>query len=242
VNGSPRQPEPPAANALAHLPYFLEWRPWLWGPAVRWLLGDGTQFRGKRVLEPGCRSGRMTCLFGLLGAEVLGVDLPDVPLDGARREAERWGVSDRVRFLNYRGDPGTLPEGEFDFVFTKSVFVQVREREAFLTALASRLTAGGELLAAENVAMGPVLNYLRRAVIHRGREFVKRSHGVDPAFLAAVRGAFDRVEYRSFFWLVTAIRARRPRAPLAVTSREDPSSRSAPRAPGAEENSAVQAS
>jgi SAM-dependent methyltransferase len=234
--------ESPEANALAQLSYFVDWRPRLWGPAVRWLLGDPARFRGKRILEPGCRDGRMSCLFGLLGAEVLGVDLPGVPLDGARREAERWGVSGRVRFLTYGGDPDTLPEGAFDFVFTKSVFVQVPYREAFLTGLAARLNEGGELLAAENVAGGPVLNFLRRAVLHRGREFVKRAHGVDPAFLDAVGRAFDQVEHRRFFWLVTALRARRPSARRAVASRENPGSRSAPLTPGAQENSTVQSS
>jgi SAM-dependent methyltransferase len=231
VNASVGPAESPAASALAHLPYFVHWRPRLWGPAVRWLLGDAARFRGKRVLEIGSRTGRMACLFGLLGAEVLGVDLPGVSLDGARREAERWGVGDRVRFLNYDGDPATLPEGKFDFVFTKSVLVLIPDRERFLPALAARMRESGELLAAENVAGGPVLNFLRRAVIHRGREFVKRSHGVDPAFLAAVDSAFDLVEHRSFFWLVTAIRARRSRARMA-----------APRTAGHEENSIVQSS
>src|SRR5437763_8245269 len=74
-------PEPTHASVLARLPYFVDWRPRLWVPTVRWLLGDPARFQGKTVLEFGCRSGRMSCLFGLLGAQVLGVELPDVSLE-----------------------------------------------------------------------------------------------------------------------------------------------------------------
>ena len=98
--------DPMHAKALACLPYFVEWRPRLWVPAVRWLLGDPARFQGKKVLEMGCGSGRMSCLFGWLGAQVLGVDLPGVSLEQARREAERLGVGERVRFLNCSADPG----------------------------------------------------------------------------------------------------------------------------------------
>jgi SAM-dependent methyltransferase len=206
VNASVRPAEPAEGNVLARLPYFVDWRPQLWVPAVRWLLGDPARFRGKRVLELGSRTGRMACLFGLLGAEVLGVDLPGVPLDGAAREAERWGLGDRVRFLSYGGDPASLPEGDFDFVFTKSVLVMIPELNPVLTALPGKMKPGGELLAVENTG-GPVLNCLRRSVLHRGSEYLKRPHGVDAAFLATIGRVFERVEHRRFFWLVSTIRA-----------------------------------
>jgi len=202
--------EPAVRDVLAQLPYFVDWRPRLWAPAVRWLLGDPARFRGKRVLDVGSRTGRMACLFGLLGAEVLGVDLTGVSLDRARQEADRWGVGDRVRFLNYGGDPAALPEGDFDFVFTKSVLVMIGELEKFFAALVPKMAAGGELLAAENLAGGRLLHFLRRVVIHRRRtNFLARFHGVDDAFLAALGRSFEVVGRRRFAWLVVALRARR---------------------------------
>jgi SAM-dependent methyltransferase len=198
-------------NALARLPHFVDWRPRLWAPPVRWLLGDPARFRGRRVLEVGCRTGRMSCLFGLLGAEVLGVDLPDVSLEAARQEAADAGVGDRVRFLHYNGDPAVLAEGDFDFVFTKSVLVMIPNLRPFLAALAPKLKAGGELLAAENLAGGRTMQLLRRLIVHRrrGPSFLQRFHGVDAPFVAALRESFDIVEQRNFFWLVAALRARR---------------------------------
>jgi SAM-dependent methyltransferase len=199
--------EPRRANPLAQLPYFVDWRPRLWAPAVRWLLADPARFQGKKVLDVGSRTGRMACLFGLLGARVVGVDLPGVSLEGARQEAERWGVADNVRFLTYSGDPATLPEGDFDFVFTKSVLVMIPALETFLESLPGVMKPGGELLAAENLSGGPLLRWLRRIVHHR-RKFLQRFHGVDAAFLAALGRTFEVVEEKRFYCLVTALRAR----------------------------------
>jgi SAM-dependent methyltransferase len=203
--------EPPHASVLAQLPYFVDWRPRLWVPTVRWLLGDPVRFQGKTVLELGCRSGRMSCLFGLLGAEVLGVDLPGVSLEPARQEAVLAGVTDRVRFRNYSGDPATLPEMDFDFVFTKSVLVMISPLQPFIAAVAQKLKPDGQLLAAENLAGGWIVQFLRRVIMHpcRGKSFLDRFHAVDAALLATLTGSFTIIEQRMSSWLVAGIRARR---------------------------------
>jgi SAM-dependent methyltransferase len=207
--------EPGPEKALARLPYFVEWRPCLWVPAVRWLIGDPARFKDKKVLEVGCRSGRMSCLFGMLGAQVLGVDLPGVSLEPARQEAALAGVSNRVRFLNHGADMGTLLDDEFDFVFTKSALVMIPELAEFLAAIAPMMRADGELLAAENLAGGRLLQFVRRVIADRRRAgFLNRFHGVNATFLATLGRMFEVVGQRRFYGLVTALRAR----PRTITS------------------------
>ncbi len=202
--------EPPCVNPLDRLAYFVTWRPRLWTPVVRWLVRDPARFRGKKVLEVGCRNGRMSCLFGLLGADVLGVDLPDVCLDPARREVAAAGVSDRVRFQNYNGDPASLQEKDFDFVFSKSTLVMIGDLKPFVAALPSRLKPDGELLLAENLSGGWAMQLIRRLVHwRRGKELLDRIHGVDAAFLDTLGLSFETTERKNFFGLVTAIRAQR---------------------------------
>ncbi|MDX1664349.1 MAG: class I SAM-dependent methyltransferase [Candidatus Promineifilaceae bacterium] len=193
------------------LKYFVEWRTSLWGPAVRWLLDDPSRFMDKRVLEVGCRSGRISCLFGLLGAHVTGVDLHGVDLTAARAEAERWGLAARVRFANYSGKPADLPGGEYDFVFAKSVLVIVPELESFLEGLARKMQPEGELLLAENAGSETLyfLRWLYRVVAHRcTRSFRSRFSWVDEQFLAALSANFDLLESKQFYRLVVALRAR----------------------------------
>ena len=202
-------PELGCDNPLDRLPYFVDWRPRLWTPPVRWLVGDPLRFRGKKVLEIGCRSGRMSSFFGLLGANVLGVDLPNVCLDSARREAACAGVSERVRFLNYKGDPATIPESDFDFVFAKSTLVMIADIEPIIKPLAAKLKPTGELLLAENVAGGRWMKMIRRLVHwRRGKELLDRIHGVDAAFLATLEASFEITGKQSYFGLVAALRAR----------------------------------
>jgi len=195
-------------DVKANMPYFVEWRPALWTPAVRWLIDDPKRFAGKSVLDLGCRYGRMSCFFGLLGATVTGVELEGVSLEKAWAEADRWHLGHRVQFLNYDGNPLNIPGDGYDFIFTKSVLVVVPELDTFLVALSHKLNSGGELMMAENLAGGAFLNFLRRVIIHRRwRDLEDNFHGIDAAFLDTVGQVFDISAFRTYYGLVGTIRA-----------------------------------
>ena len=191
------------------LRYFVEWRPRQWAPAVKFLIGDPTRFVGKTVLEIGCRDGRMSCLFGLLGATVVGLDLNGVSMDKAFAEADRWGVRDRVSFTTYDGNPANIPGRDYDFIFTKSVLVVVPNLDTSLRQISTRLKADGELLAAENLTGGRLLYIVRWLRNSRYRSGRSRFHGVDDEFLATVKRAFTLVDFKTYHGLVAALRARK---------------------------------
>jgi len=139
------------------LAYFLEWRPFLWKPAIEWLIQNPSRFAGKRVLDLGCHNGKMSCFFGLLGARVTGIDLSIVNMDIARQEAQKWNLSEVVDFKNYDGDPKNLDENEYDFIFTKSVLVIIPNLDEFLIGLTNALKIKGELISAENTKTNPLV-------------------------------------------------------------------------------------
>lgn len=193
-------------DAVARLEEFVDWRPRLWAPAVRWLLGDPTRFAGRTVLDLGCRYGKMSCFFGLLGARVLGVDTDAAAIPRAEAERDRHGLT-RVDFEHYDGDPASL-ERHFDFVFTKSVLVVVPDLDRVLRGIAASLSPEGQLLAAENAAGGRLLDLARRHLVHREwRGVAHKLHGVDEAFFASFPQTLDVTEQRTFWHLVTAFRA-----------------------------------
>jgi SAM-dependent methyltransferase len=191
----------------AGLPYFVEWRPGIWSPAVRWVIGDEARLAGKRVLEIGCRYGRMSCFFGLSGASVVGVDIRPEFLVAAREEASRWNVQSRVEFHAYDGNPRNLPGTGYDFVFTKSVLVIVPCLEDYLAEIRRRLAPGGELLMVENARPSRATEFVRR-IVHR-HEHAENTvfRGVDSAFVDEVRKSFPNVRSRRFLGLVVAMRA-----------------------------------
>jgi len=60
---------------------------------------DFEQWRGKKVLEIGCGIGTDTINFARAGAEVTAVDLSSKSLELARKRAEVFGFSDRIKFF-----------------------------------------------------------------------------------------------------------------------------------------------
>ena len=196
------------------LGYFVEWHTWLWNPAVRAVLGDPDRFVGKRVLELGCGQGRMTCLFGLLGASVTGVELPGRSLTAAHAEVKKWNLEHQVTLKSYSGDLSQLTD-RYDFVFSKSVLVIVPELERFLTGIATVLRDDGRLLAVENHQRGTALRRLKtRAVrfVTTGNcagDWYSGFRGVTPTFMDTLRRQFDIVSYAEPFGLVAGIEARK---------------------------------
>lgn len=197
------------------LSYFVRWHYPLWGPAVKWILDDPKRFYGKRVLEIGCRDGRMSCLFGLLGATVLGIELEGESLLEARKESEYWNLCDRVSFSHYNGDPLTIPGLPYDYVFTKSVLVLIPQLDGYLSKLSSKMANDGNLLIVENMSRGLALRRITKhlnSLIYRHRwgSFPYRNfRGVDKDFLASIRKVFIIEKFRQYYGVVAVIQARR---------------------------------
>lgn len=151
-------------SPIERLPEFLSWG----GEACENLAREafrsfiGNDLTGLRVLEIGAREGKMCLLFALLGADVTGVDVDGAYFPRARTEADRLGLSHRVRFQEYDGDPASLKGEPYDLVFTKSVLLLVSDLERFMERLAARLKPGGKVVFIENAYRGPLDLVVRR--------------------------------------------------------------------------------
>lgn len=97
-----------------------------WRHARPILLGYVGSLQGKEVLEFGCHSGATAIVCAALGALVTGVDIDDAVLGLARLNADRFGLSDRIRFQHVE-DTRYLPFGseQFDLVTCNSVLEYV---------------------------------------------------------------------------------------------------------------------
>jgi SAM-dependent methyltransferase len=175
------------------LDWFVGWRPWVWNPAVRHVVGSPERFRGKRVLELGFCTGKMSCYFGLLGATVLGVDLSYSQPEAANALARDLNLAERVSFRKYDGNLAGLGDGQWDFVFTKSVLVLLPIEQA-APDLRRLLKPGGQYLACENCVLPFGLNRLR-----------KHPYGVDQQTLNTLQKHFSNVESKRHYGLVSSI-------------------------------------
>lgn len=189
------------------LDYFIEWRPSLWRPAALWALGDLNALAGRRVLEYGCRYGRMSCLFGLYGAQVVGVDVDAAAIEKAKLEAEKWDVAGRVQFPHYDGDIASLEPRKFDLIFTKSVLYWVQDLGALLNKFDALLADGGRIAFVENWRGSDLLMAFRRHVLHRRW---MRNHkdfpGIRASQLPLLDARFGDFAYRRFWPIVIALK------------------------------------
>jgi len=188
------------ANPLVQLPYFVEWG----GRGWQTLLADalqtyvGTNLEGRRVLDIGTRYGRMACLFALLGADVVGIDVHESPLRVAQSEARRWAVEGRVEFVKYGGDLDIFTGHSFDLVFTKSVLVLIHDLAPFLAQISSKLRSDGKVVFLENAKGNAVVHGLRR-FRHRRWNYT-RAHYFTDGQIAQIGSVFDIDKMRKTVW------------------------------------------
>ena len=153
-------------DVLANLSYFTEWGGRSWRNLCRYAIQNLGDLQGKRVLEIGPNSGKMSACFALLGAQVVGIEINAAALKQAEEEVKRWGVDANVSFFHYDGDLDqcdALRESQFDLIFTKGVLVLLGSTLSnYLQKLDRRLKASGRCVFLENRHGGPVFMLLRR--------------------------------------------------------------------------------
>lgn len=180
-------------HPLQRLDYFMEWGAKTWqrlmDHAFEHFLGSNLQ--GQLVLDIGTRYGKMACLFTLLGAKVIGLDLGRKYLSVAQREATKWNISERVVFVLGGGDLSIFKDNSFDVVFSKSVLVVVPDLARFLEEVRAKLKPGGKIVFLEN-AKGPWWVHLLRAFRHGKWDYTKASY-FTPQGIRMVSDVFDNV-------------------------------------------------
>lgn len=191
---------------LPSLDYFLEWRPYLWKPVVKWLISDSDRFRNKHILELGYRSGRMSCYFALLGATVTGLEIGSSKIETAYNEARKWNVQNSINFCEYDGNLSTLSKDKFDFVFTKSVLVTIPNLFSFLSQIDELLNESGELIAAENLKTNRTTSFIISKITHSRLRLKPTFSGVDESFLSTIKRVFRKTEIKKHLGLVVGIR------------------------------------
>src|SRR6187551_127139 len=90
-----------------HIPEFAQFARW----------------RGMRVLEIGCGIGTDTINFARAGASVTAVDLSDESLELARKRAEVFGLSDKIRFFEANAEQLSdyIDPEPFDLIYSFGV-------------------------------------------------------------------------------------------------------------------------
>ena len=179
----------------------------------------GKDLHDQQILEIGTRYGKMACLFALLGAKVVGLDMNDKSLVFAREEATKLNVADRTSFVLGGGDLASVSANTFDMVFSKSVLVVVPDLVRFLEEVKEKLKPGGKIVFLEN-AKGPWWVHLLRTFRHLGKWDHTRAQYFTSHEIKAVSDVFDEFVVRSWaFPPVVLMMGRKPNVDNLYQSR-----------------------
>ncbi len=112
---------------------------------------EGSDLRGRHVLDIGCGSGGIAMeLVEKYGAgRVTGIDIEDGVLARAASRVEARGLLDRI--ILQRVDPGPLPfdDASFDIVFSKDSMIHIPDKEALFAEVHRILAPGGWFIASD---------------------------------------------------------------------------------------------
>jgi len=184
-------------NPLQSLNYFMEWGAKTWQHLMKYAFENflGANLQGQQVLDIGTRYGKMACLFTLLGAKVIGVDLSRKCLSVAQKEATKWNVTEKVVFVLGMGGLSIFKDNSFDVVFSKSVLVVVPDLRQILEEIRAKLKPGGKVVFLEN-AKGPWWLHILRAFRHGKWDYTKARY-FTPQEIRVVSDVFDEVVVKS---------------------------------------------
>lgn len=153
------------AAPLEHLEYFVEWGGPQWVECVRRMIDKlgVSWFAGKRVVDVGCRRAKMSSLFALLGADVIGLDHNSDALVEAKAEIAAFGLEDKIQLhIGDATDYLSACEPEFDLIFTKSTLVVTADPWPVVAASVRSLRPDGHMFSIENGRGNALIHLLRR--------------------------------------------------------------------------------
>jgi len=124
------------------------------------ILGD---IKGKRLLDVGCGLGENSLLFARWGAYVTGVDVSGASLAVARQRAARFGLGERVSFVESPVELIDTASSSYDIVWCAAFLHHVLDRlDDVCTLLRKLVVPQGFVLFSEPVRLSRAVKLLRK--------------------------------------------------------------------------------
>jgi len=149
---------------------------------------------GSYALDFACGDGYYSLLMAEAGADVVGIDISDVSVRNAEREAAERGLGARFQVMDC--EAMTFPDCTFDLINVNGVLHHMDLNRAY-PELARVLKPTGSVLCVEALAHNPVFQAYRKLTPHLRTEF-ETDHILRRKDILSARKYFNRIEWRFF--------------------------------------------
>lgn len=113
---------------------------------------------GKIMLEYGCGPGSQAFQLAAAGANITGIDISDVAIDLARKQAAELGVKPEFKVMN--AELLDFPEAHFDRIIGSAIIHHLELHQAY-REIVRCLKPGGKAVFIEPLGHNPIINLYR---------------------------------------------------------------------------------
>jgi 2-polyprenyl-3-methyl-5-hydroxy-6-metoxy-1,4-benzoquinol methylase len=150
---------------------------------------------GARALDFACGNGHYALLMAEAGADVTGIDLSEVSVQNAEREAAKRGLPAKFEVMDC--EAMTFPNSTFDLISVTGVLHHLDLERAY-AQLARVLKPTGSVLCVEGLAHNPFIHGYRKLTPHLRTAF-EVEHILRRKDVFAARKYFRRIDWRLFY-------------------------------------------
>lgn len=155
----------------------------------------------KKALVFGCGEGNEAFILAKANAcEVVGIDISDVAIDKAQKEAQKKGVENKVKFMVMDAENLTFADNSFDIISVSGILHHLDLDKAY-PELQRVLKQDGAVICSEPLAYNPLIQWYRRRTPHMRTEW-EMQHILNLKSIRQAKKYFNHLEIR-FFNLTT---------------------------------------
>ncbi len=159
--------------------------------------------RSTKILDFACGNGENGIYAATCGADCTGVDISPEGVDNANRNAKKFGVEERCRFVVMDGEHMTFADNTFDFAVEYGALHHV-DLDVALAELARVLKPGAQMMCVEALRHNPLIHWYRKRTPHLRTEW-EVDHILGVESLEVMRKHFSKVEVRFFHLAALAL-------------------------------------
>lgn len=157
-----------------------------------------TNVSGKVLLEYGCGPGSQAFQLAAAGAQITGIDISDVAIDLARKQAVEMGVSPDFKVMN--AESLEFPSAHFDRIIGSAIIHHLELHQAY-QEIVRCLKPGGKAVFIEPLGHNPIINLYRYLTPKLRTE---DEHPLMVADIQLARQYFGQVKVRYYHMLSIA--------------------------------------